>query len=180
MFSQLQGFCKKAFEGIDNNFSVNKFEKIVSSKIGKEYLNISFDNNVLIPLSPINELDKKVLRIVQDIANGKITSNTIKNKANIEKYLYSNIEKVSDKRFANRDKINENTKSRNEQMEIDSNNIEEKHSNANKNELTKNKINESISYNKIRLTGKDNSILFKNINCSKLKYSNERAKGIKN
>ena len=82
MFSQLQGFCKKAFEGIDNNFSVNKFEKIVSSKIGKEYLNISFDNNVLIPLSPINELDKKVLRIVQDIANGKITSNTIKNKAN--------------------------------------------------------------------------------------------------
>ncbi len=180
IFSQLQGFCKKAFEGIDNNFSVNKFEKIVSSKIGKEYLNISFDNNVLIPFSPINELDKKVLRIVQDIANGKITSNTIKNSANIEKYLYGNIEKVSNKSFANRDKINENTKNRNEQMEIASNNIEEKHSNANESELTKNKINESISYNKIRLTRKDNSILFKNINCRKLKYSNERAKGIKN
>ena len=27
---------------------------------------------------------------------------------------------------------------------------------------------------------KDNNILFKNINCSKLKYNNERAKGIKN
>lgn len=177
IFSQLQGFCKKAFNGVDNNFSVNKFEKIVSSKVGKNYLNISFDNNVLMPLSSINELDKKVLRIVQDIVSGKITSNTIKNNANIEKYLYGNIENNASERFDNKDKINENSENKNEQMEIFSNNSEEKHNNANETAI---KINESIAFNKIRLTRKDNSILFKNINCSKLKYSNERAKGIKN
>lgn len=180
IFSQLQGFCKKAFNGVDNNFSVNKFEKIVPSKVGKNYLNISFDNNILMPLSSINELDKKVLRIVQDIVSGKITSNTIKNNANIEKYLYGNIENNVSERFDNKDKINENSENKNEQMEIFSNNREEKHNNANETEIVDNKINESIAFNKIRLTRKDNSILFKNINCSKLKYSNERAKGIKN
>lgn len=67
---------------------------------------------------------------------------------------------------------------KNEQMEIFSNSREEKNNNAN--EIVENKINERISFNKIRLIRKDNSILFKNINCSKLKYSNERAKEIKN
>lgn len=114
----------------------------------------------------INELDKKVLRIVQDIVSGKITSNTIKNNAS--------------EMFDNKDKMNENSKNKNEQMEIFSNNREEKHNNANETEIVKNKINESITFNKIRLIRKDNSILFKNINCSKLKYSNERSKGIRN
>lgn len=132
------------------------------------------------PLSSINELDKKVLRIVQDVASGKITTNTIKNNANIEKYLYGNIENNASEMFDDKDKMNENSENKNEQMEIFSNNREEKHNNANETEIVKNKINESIAFNKIRLTRKDNSILFKNINCSKLKYSNERAKGIKN
>lgn len=33
IFSQLQGYCKKAFDGIERDFSVNKFERIVSSKV---------------------------------------------------------------------------------------------------------------------------------------------------
>ena len=43
------------------------------------------------PLSSIDELEKKVSRIVQDIESGKITSNITKNNANIEMYLYGNM-----------------------------------------------------------------------------------------
>ena len=186
IFSQLQGYCKKAFIGIGNEFSVNKFEKIVSSKVGKKYLNISFDNNILMPLSSIDELDKKVSRIVQDIVNGKITSNTIKNNTNIERYLYNNIENSDSKEISDKEETNRDTKNTREQIklfsdsDLSTNNSDRRNNNTNKKEILDNKIDKNVLPNKIRLTRKDNSILFKNINCSKLKYSNERAKGIKN
>ena len=55
------------------------------------------DELFIMPLSSIDELDKKVSRIVQDIVSGKITSNTTKNNTNIEKYLYDNIENNASK-----------------------------------------------------------------------------------
>ena len=158
IFSQLQKYCPKAFEGIKSDFSVNKFERIASSKVGRKYLDISFNNNILMPLSSIEELEKKVSKIVQDIINGEITGNIVKNNASIEKYLNGELE-TND--------IN-NGNSEIEQLEILDNNSKKQ----NVEEIRKN--------NKIKFTRKDNNILFKNINCSKLKYNNERAKGIKN
>ncbi len=177
IFSQLQGYCVNAFKEIGEGFSVNKFEKIVSSKIGKEYLDITFDNNILMPLSSIDELDKKVSRIVKDIIDGKVTGNTIKNKTNIEKYLYGNIEECNrDNKTKNEPNLEK--KNNNEQMELSIDNlIRNKTKENNKQNTTENK---DFKSNNIRLTRKDNSILFRNINYQNLKYSNERAKGIKN
>lgn len=186
IFSQLQGYCKKAFDGIERDFSVNKFERIVSSKVGKKYLNISFDNNILMPLSSIVELDKKVSRIVQDIVSGKITSNTTKNNTNIEKYLYNNIENNASKLNSEREEVIKNSENKDEQMELFTNNnfinskVVEDDNKENRKKTLDDKIDTRLPSNKIRLTRKDNSILFKNINCGKLKYSNERARGIKN
>ena len=142
LFSQLQRCCPKAFEGIESDFSVNKFERIVSSKVGKKYLDISFNNNILMPLSSTEELETKVSRIVKDIANVEMTGNIIKTNDNIEKYLKGEL--------------------KNNTSNIEEDQIE---------------INRLV--NKVKLIRKENSILFKNINCSKLMYNNERAKGIK-
>lgn len=185
IFSQLQGYCRKAFDGIESDFSVNKFERIVSSKIGKKYLNISFDNNILMPLSSIDELDKKVSRIVRDIVSGKITSNTTKNNTNIEKYLYNNIENNFSELKNKREEVIKNLENKDEQMELFTNNLInsksiEDDNDGNSKKTLDDKIDTRLPVNKIRLTRKDNGILFKNINCGKLKYSNERAKGIKN
>lgn len=47
MFSQLKEYCSKPFENISDNFSVNKFEKIATSKVGKDYLKIDNTDNIL-------------------------------------------------------------------------------------------------------------------------------------
>ncbi len=181
VFSQMQGYCKTAFNGIGSDFSVNKFEKIVSSKIGKKYLNITFDNNILMPLSSIDELEKKVSRIVQDIISGKITSNTIKNNANIEKYLFENIQDNIEKTTSSNEIINNDVNNQNKQMILFENNKENSEkNNLNEIGIVDNKQDASIGLNKFKCIRKYNSILFKNIDCSKLKYSNERAIGIKN
>ena len=159
IFSQLQKYCPKAFEGLRSDFSVNKFERIASSKVGRKYLDISFNNNILMPLSSIEELEKKVSKLVQDIVNGEITGNVVKNNENIEKYLNGELKSKTNDIISN---------SEIKQLEIIDNNSE------------KQNVEERRTINKIKLTRKDNNILFKNINCSKLKYNNERAKGIKN
>ena len=151
IFAQLQGFCPKAFSAIDNEFSVSKFERIVSSKVGKEYLDIDFSSNVLMPLSSMDELDKKVSKIVQDISEGKVTTEVIKNNENIKKYLYQQ---------ENHDKV----------IKEDS---------TNKEDFKQLDLLKTNKKRNVRLIKKDETILFRNINCKNLNYSNERAKGIK-
>ena len=83
------------------------------------------------PLSSIDELEKKVSRIVQDIISGKITSNTIKNNANIEKYLFENIQDNIEKTTSSNEVISNDVNNQNKQMILFENNKE----NSEKNNL---------------------------------------------
>ena len=88
MFSQLKEYCSKPFENISDNFSVNKFEKIVNSKVGKEYLKIDNTDNILTHDSTIKELEDKLTKIVKDIDTGVLKNEDIKNSTQMKKYLY--------------------------------------------------------------------------------------------
>lgn len=182
IFAQLQGYCPKAFTKVDKEFPVSKFEKIVSSKIGKQYLDIEFMDNTLTCLSSIDELEDKVLMIIEDINNGIINTETVKNINNIKSYLYpnsndgqqSNIweekQKKEDYVQSNIFNISQELEKKNEMEEVKNeirHNIEEQYIENSKNERPK-------------WIRKNEEILFKNIDISKIKKENERYIGIRN
>lgn len=88
MFSQLKEYCNKPFENISDNFSVNKFEKIANSKVGKEYLKIDNTDNILTHTSSIDELEEKLSKIIKDINEGTLKNENIKNATEMKKYFY--------------------------------------------------------------------------------------------
>ncbi len=199
IFTQLQGYCPKAFEKVGKEFPVSKFERIVSSKIGKEYLNIEFINNTLTCLSSIDELETKVAKIIEDINNNVITTETIKSNNNIKDYLYPNTKddnsskKISDiisiiqKDEVNTEKdekfIQDNLFNDNDKKSNDKNPdmIKPQRYNEKLNELKDKVKNNSYSENNSqKLIRKNQDILFKNIDFSKVKEENERSLGIKN
>ncbi len=195
IFAQLQGYCPKAFSKVGKEFPVSKFEKIASTKIGKEYLNIEFINNTLTCLSSIEDLEKKVSKIIDDIKNNVVKTETVKNISSIREYLYPKIDDNQQNSFQNKDnKIKEdNLDSKLKENYIQSNMFEEKNSNNIKegrlnhifdnvmNKLKGNINKEQITNenNNSRLIRKNDDILFKNIDISKMKEDNERYKGIK-
>lgn len=88
VFTQLQGYCPEAFSNINSNFPVSKFEKIAHSKIGKEFLRIDINDGRVIPLTDLDTLTTKVSKIINDIQNGRVTTNTISSTRKIKDYLY--------------------------------------------------------------------------------------------
>lgn len=195
IFAQLQGYCPRAFSKVGKDFPVSKFEKIVSTKVGKEYLNIEFINNTLTCLSSIEDLEKKVSSIIDDINNNVVKAETVKNISSIREYLYPKIDDNQQNISQNKnDKIKENNlDSKLEENFVQSNMFEEKNSNnmkeKNLNHIFDNLMNKlkgSINKEQItngnnnsRLLRKNDDILFKNIDISKMKEDNERYKGIK-
>lgn len=195
IFAQLQGYCPRAFLKVGKDFPVSKFEKIVSTKIGKEYLNIEFINNTLTCLSAIEDLEKKVSKIIDDINNNVIKTETVKNISSIKEYLYPKIDDNKQSISQNKDdNIKEdNLDNKLKGTFIQSNIFEEKNSNNIKEEKSNhilgnliNKLKCNISKEQItnennnsRLIRKNDDILFKNIDISKMKEDNERYKGIK-
>lgn len=175
IFSQLHSFCKNAFNGISMDFPVGKFERIVSSKVGKEYLEIEFKNNTLIPLTQFGDLDNKVFRIVKDIESGKITKEIIKNNTNIKKYLYQGTD-INDQNESNEENYDNNNQKVIENNEGQTSLLPQ---GKQEDQINNRKINANIK-KKTKLIRNNNDILFKEINCSKLNYSNDRALGIKN
>lgn len=179
-FSQLKEYCKEPFENISDNFSVNKFEKLVNSRVGKEYLEIDNTDNILTHNSSIEELEQKLKRIVEDIDSGKLKNENIKNTTEMKKYLYGE-EKSS--ASVNRDNIISS--------KIDSVTDTEKALDVNDKNLKKNdndfkkkdNINEQLT---IEITGKHVPIRkspfspFVKINIKGLKRDNPRAAGIHN
>ena len=172
LFSQLKEYCSEPFEKISEDFSVNKFEKIVKSKVGKEYLGIDNQNNILTHTSTIDELKEKLSRIVNDIETNKLKNDDIKNATEIKKYLFDSQKKVTDNQNENLSVINEANevnKSKNDSKEkqiSDDNKIQD--------------INQQfslISPYSYQVISKDNNI-FANINIQKLNKNNIRAKGI--
>lgn len=180
MFSQLKEYCSKPFENISDNFSVNKFEKIATSKVGKDYLKIDNTDNILTHNSSIEELENKLTKIVKDIDTGVLKNDNIKNATEMKKYLYGeNKENVviskddiiipsnnENKELENRVKIKDTNKTENE----DKNNV-----------LSRDVKNEQISIimpNSYELIKKETNSIFIRINIKQLKKDNPRAIGI--
>lgn len=180
MFSQLKEYCSKPFENVSDNFSVNKFEKIVTSKVGKEYLKIDNTDNILTHESTIEELEYKLAKIVKDIDTGVLKNENIKNSTEMKKYLYGeNKETV----LIHKDDIifpsKENSPEA-ENEEINRSTDEMKNENVN-NELLKDTKNEQLSIimpNSYEVIKREKNSIFVRINIRKLKKENPRAIGI--
>lgn len=177
-FSQLKEYCGTPFEGISDNFSVNKFEKLVNSKVGKEYLGINNTDHILTHKIPIEELEAKLTKIVKDIDMGILKNNNIKNATEMKKYLYGEEKIIIDK--------NEIILSNgSDKKVIQKNNIEEinnREQNAKREiAIKQDNINEQLSIinpNQYEIINKDKQSIFKTINIRKLKMDNPRTIGI--
>lgn len=170
IFTQLQGYCKTAFDNVKGDFPVSKFERIVSSRVGKKYLEIEFTDGNLTCLSSLEILDNKVKRIINDIIDGKITTFTIKNNDNIYRYLNEDNNENTKEVEENKNDIN---RSEDNQITLDDFNNKQEHVNIKNNENVMNRL-------KRRFIKKIDNIQFSNIDVSKLKSENERSIGIKN
>lgn len=151
-FTQLKEYCSKPFEKINENFSVDKFEKIVNSKVGKEYLQIENKDHILThsPFVNIKELENKLSKIIEDIETGELKNENLKNATELKKYFYGENKKEESKNKKEDIKEKEN---KSEQLSIIL----------------------SDSYEKIK---KDNKSLFTRINIQKLNKKNPRSIGI--
>lgn len=172
MFSQLKEYCSKPFEGISDNFSVNKFEKIANSKVGKEYLKIDNTDNILTHTSSIEELEEKLSKIIKDINDGTLKNKNIKNATEMKKYLYGQEEQTIS--IEEKDVI------------VPSVNNLEKTKDINKTEQNKETkvqvIDSQISFikpNSYELIKRESNSIFIRINIKKLKEDNPRTIGIK-
>ncbi len=174
MFSQLKEYCSKPFENISDNFSVNKFEKIANSKVGKEYLKIDNTDNILTHTSPIEELEEKLLRIVKDINEGTLKNENIKNATEMEKYLYGqDNEKIS---VEEKDIIvPSSNKKDNEEIQKDINKVDR--NNENKGQANEGQIS-FIKPTFYELIKRESDSIFIRININKLKKDNPRTIGI--
>lgn len=197
IFTQLQGYCPKAFSNVGRDFPVSKFEKIVSSKIGKQYLEIDFIDNTLTCLSSIEDLERKVSKIINDINSGNINTETVKNIKNIKAYLYPELAK--EEKDIDITKFNDMTNRENKEekfkqtdMFSDCDGEETKNDKAIENNKSMDRLkkilhpktdtNETGSNlnNTPKLIRRNQDILFKNIDISKIKMENERSIGIRN
>lgn len=152
-FTQLKEYCTKPFENITEDFSIEKFEKLVNSKVGKEYLQIDTIDHVLThsPFTNIKELEDKLSQIVQDIETGKLKNTNLKNATEMKKYLYGKNQKSTTNHYESIKTIENQQK--HEQLSII----------------------EPSGYKKIK---KDNKSLFARINTNQLKQDNPRTLGI--
>lgn len=185
IFTQLQGYCPKAFLNVNKDFPVSKFEKIVSSKIGKEYLKIDFIDYTLTCLTSIEDLEKKVERIIKDINSDVITTDTIKKIKNIKEYLYANEEKNESKLVQDQKTQSAVNTSKKGKQEIEERQVQLfTNKEIEEDEQAKGVNNylelEKFQNHNVKFIKKDENILFKNINITKLDNQNERSIGIRN
>lgn len=174
MFSQLKEYCSKPFENISDNFSVNKFEKIANSKVGKEYLKIDNTDNILTHTSPIEELEEKLSGIIKDINEGTLKNENIKNATEMKKYLYGQ-DKVKISIEEKDIIVSSSNKKDNEETTKDINKVDR--NNENKGQASDGQIS-FIKPNSYELIKRESNSMFIRININKLKKDNPRSIGI--
>lgn len=179
ILTQAQELLPEVFKDLPNKFPISILEKILESKEGKKFLNIDNIDNVLTFTSSMDDTEKKLKKIIDDIKESKINSKVVQNNKKIKEYL-------------NDDTINEFAKEElqeNNKMKPDNTAILTKKENI-KEKLQKQKTNDTEQINLSELESstilppksnikKEDNIIFANINISNLDYSNERANGIR-
>lgn len=180
IITQAQDLLPNVFVDLPNNFPTSILDKILESKEGKRFLNIDNLDNVLTFTATIDDTEKKLKKIVDDIKDGKINSKTVQSNKKIKEYLTNDTATDNMK-----EELTETNKTENNSDKI--NKIEEEKPKIN---LDKNKVNNeqqitmtqlgfsSILSPEINTIKKEDTIVFSNINIDNLDYNNERANGI--
>ena len=183
IITQAQDLLPDVFKDLPSNFPTSILDKILESKEGKKFLNIDNIDNTLTFTSSMNDTEKKLKKIVEDIKDGNINSKTVQNNKKIKEYL-------------NNDKSEESTPTN---IELEENNKDNDNLNKITNTIKKNESkinlpepnNDTISQIKLSDLGvqpilppesnikKEDTIIFSNINIDNLDLDNERASGIK-
>ena len=87
IITQAQDLLPDVFKDLPSNFPTSILDKILESKEGKKFLNIDNIDNTLTFTSSMNDTEKKLKKIVEDIKDGNINSKTVQNNKKIKEYL---------------------------------------------------------------------------------------------
>lgn len=175
IITQAQDLLPDVFKDLPKNFPTSVLDKILESKEGKNFLNIDNIDNTLTFTASMDETEKKLKRIVDDIKSGCITSKTVQNNKKIKAYLYNEeILEPMDNKLIEPKKINNSPDtskiSKTKDISISNNNLEQIQL-----PLIENNTFEQLE----KPIKKEDMIIFANINVENLDFTNERANGIK-
>ncbi len=79
IITQAQDLLPDVFKDLPSSFPTSILDKILESKEGKKFLNIDNIDNTLTFTSSMNDTEKKLKKIVEDIKDGNINSKTVQN-----------------------------------------------------------------------------------------------------
>ena len=183
IITQAQDLLPDVFKDLPSSFPTSILDKILESKEGKKFLNIDNIDNTLTFTSSMNDTEKKLKKIVEDIKDGNINSKTVQNNKKIKEYLNNG---KSEEPEPTNVELEENNKN-NDNLNKITNTIKKNESKINLPEPN----NDTISQIKLSDLGvqpilppesnikKEDTIIFSNINIDNLDLDNERASGIK-
>ena len=183
IITQAQDLLPDVFKDLPSSFPTSILDKILESKEGKKFLNIDNIDNTLTFTSSMNDTEKKLKKIVEDIKDGNINSKTVQNNKKIKEYLNND---KSEEPTPTNIELEENNKN-NDNLNKITNTIKKDESKINLPEPN----NDTISQIKLSDLGvqpilppesnikKEDTIIFSNINIDNLDLDNERASGIK-
>lgn len=181
MFSQISEYMPEPFTDIKNDFSVSKFEKIVSSKAGKEFLGIDNIDGIFTikSLEAANNLREKLTKIVNDISEGTIKTQTVQNSKNISAYLNNKADVTSENKpiVASKKVDNVVNETKNETKSI-TNSTEKNNKELSLKPIVSELQQSLIKPQRIKYIAPDTKSIFIRIDISKLNNNNTRAKGI--
>ncbi|MCI9366026.1 MAG: hypothetical protein HFJ54_05690 [Clostridia bacterium] len=178
VLTQAQELLPNAFKELPTNFPTTVLDKILESKEGKNFLNIDNIDNTLTFTSSMDDTEKKLKRIIEDIKSGNLNSKMVQSNKKIKEYLNNDqsteaIREKPQKLAEIKDKTeNILTKSKTDNELKEDNIINERQI-----ELS-DVMTQIITMPEVKIK-KEKMIIFSNINIEKLDYNNERASGIK-
>lgn len=187
IITQAQELLPSAFNDLPNNFPTSILDKILESKEGKKFLNIDNIDNILTFTSSMNDTEKKLKKIVDDIKVGNINSKNVQSNKKIREYLNTeNEDKPIKVLIQNEDKLSntllDKVNNTNKDNKLKTSVKEQQQHNNNNNDLEQISLSE-LNFKTILPPESnikmENTIIFSNINIDNLDFNNERASGIK-
>ncbi len=184
IITQAQELLPSVFNDLPNNFPTSILDKILESKEGKKFLNIDNIDNILTFTSSMNDTEKKLKKIVDDIKVGNINSKNVQSNKKIREYLNTeNEDKPIKVLIQNEDKLSntlDKVNNTNKDNKLKTSVKEQQHNNNNDLEqISLSELNIKTILPPESNIKMENTIIFSNINIDNLDFNNERASGIK-
>ena len=183
IITQAQELLPSVFNDLPNNFPTSILDKILESKEGKKFLNIDNIDNILTFTSSMNDTEKKLKKIVDDIKAGNINSKNVQSNKKIREYLNTkNEDKPIKVVIQNEDKLSNTLDKANNTIKdnkLKTSVKEQQHNNDDLEQISLSELNNKTILPPESNIKMENTIIFSNINIDNLDFNNERASGIK-